>query len=397
MLQLSQSLERRLNGLGQPAEDNDGKHCPHKGSCLKSCSLAGAKWFTIVVLIKAALAALPSVLRGKAWSRPELLIRGLNLDSAQQALFVSAFSAVYRAITCWIRNATGEPLNKRAAFAAGCVAGLSFLLDRNRERRGTVALYALMKTGHFLGRLALHRWETRLDAIDQAERGRLKRCDSALGSPNFSDFEDTIEHGEKSPATTSSPTAQQRQVMQWLTRHAGTALVVLSGCQIVLSFWIKPDTLPPSYYHFLLKFSGVKARMGPASSTYLKQVSDAFQRPLARRTAAMTSDFHSHMCAVMHPEMESCTQFSAVTVARSFCNAVPMYSALAMLSALVFNRHKTAANPLASIAHMVKSTLRSSVFLSASTSLPWLFACYVHRLFQRTHPVMFVLCFFPAR
>ncbi|KAL7748386.1 hypothetical protein RI367_006348 [Sorochytrium milnesiophthora] len=329
-------------------------HCAHAGNCVQSCARASAKWFVVVCLAKHATGVLPQLLRGKVFSRPSLLLHGVNGDMLQLALFISTFSASYRALGCAIRNTTGQPLTRQASFAIGCAAGLSILIDRNRDRRATAALLLLMKTGHFLGRWALQEWEARISVAEKQANGNT-RPDSALGSSDLSDqegdgvsgvhqlfFQSVRANSERSDER--SPPARlhvQRQVIGWLREHAGTILMMLSGCQIVFSLWTMPSTLSNEYRSFLLRFSGIKDRMGASANDFLQSLSLALTQPSPPGSAPSATGHAHFMCQVMHPSTPSCPEFGVLCLAQSYRKALALYLPLSVLGALVFNLRKT--------------------------------------------------------
>ncbi|ORZ33175.1 hypothetical protein BCR44DRAFT_1438892 [Catenaria anguillulae PL171] len=296
--------------------------CAHKGTCTQHCTRGFLRTLLVGYAIKYAVGTLPMLFSpAKLMSRPSLLLREINKDTVQFALFLSTFTTGYKALFCafrryfatrhewWVGRADNVPkrLRKLAAFLAGALASLSILIDKNKGRRTAIALYFLTRAIEFGVKFGFTRWrkgwELRFGPTSESRdvEGEIDEQvkDSGLGdSPPQSTApaqpESTDDLGSndsglhvltpsqllrkratptiiKSPAspgkTTSRMTqlahAAARRLPDFLASSAGVLVMSLSSSQILFSYVAMPDTLASSYMSFLLTHGGQRDRMGP--------------------------------------------------------------------------------------------------------------------------------------
>ena len=110
------------------------RFCKHNGTCTSNCFFAIFRSFVITYALKYGLGLVPSILSGKIFKKPELLLKLGGRDTTSFALFMSIFISSYKGMLCLLRYITqnNDPI---IAFISGAVAGLSILLDKNKSRR----------------------------------------------------------------------------------------------------------------------------------------------------------------------------------------------------------------------------------------------------------------------
>ncbi|KAI9224162.1 hypothetical protein BC828DRAFT_153780 [Blastocladiella britannica] len=336
-------------------------------------------------------------------------------------------------------------LKKVAAFLAGLLASLAILIDKNEGRRTAIALYFLTRAIEFGVKFVFVRWRKRWEqrwGVASAEAKDTDASKAIAGAPLDSgvgasavmtndDVDD--EDGAGSPLTirskqqlpSSATTTMQKtnesvvaavrrrldalglsaiqNIPAFMAASSGALVMMLSSSQILFSYVAMPDTLAPSYMGFLLEHGGQKDRMGPLVAHLLRLMGRTVWRttghaPLADVYCPMpegaggphgvggkVSATQWAMCGLIHPAHDKCHEFTAECFGRSMRRSAKLYAPLNLAMTLVFNHARARRDPLRTLARMLVSTLRSSVFLAGYVTTAWTATCTLRNVFGREH------------
>ncbi|KAI9303803.1 hypothetical protein BJ944DRAFT_256600 [Cunninghamella echinulata] len=259
-------------------------YCKHVGkTCTQNCTRGFIKAYVVAFAVKYLIGVLPLLLTGKLFKKPSMLRR----------LAGNTFLSSYKGILCLMRRIRGTKdaaSDRLNAFVAGAVAGLSLLIDPDHRRRQSIMLYLLTRSLQFNGAWLMKVWE----------KSREKRHKLAKGLQN----------------------------------HVGVLVMMLANMQIIYAFLFDPDTLPKSYYAFLVTHSGWKGDVGNMAYPLAAAIGTTAERlnandpslPIKIPKDTTSREFvahhispnvatiippnirHSHtLCAVQHPLEASCT------------------------------------------------------------------------------------------
>lgn len=245
-------------------------------------------------------------------------------DTAGFALFLSTFTSGYKGILCALRHyrKTSDPKSDRLnAFIAGSLAGLALAFDRDKHRRQSIMLYLLTRALQFNGSWLMKRWA-------------LKRKENHPGEKKWDDH-----------------------LAYYISRFSGVGVMTIANAQIIYAFLFNHDTLPRSYFAFLLTHSGFRsyyggmaARIAEAVGTNVRQLAE--DSTSIKIPVGMTSrDFvaqnispniatalhpklnHEYiMCAIQHPLTDSCVTDKFGLFKSEFLRALKLYLPLNVVS-----------------------------------------------------------------
>ena len=239
-----------------------------------------------------------------------------------------------------LRASETAPSDRLNAFLAGALAGLALVLDRDKRRRQSIMLYLLTRSLQFSGAWLMKRWahhrraKLRRELAEQKER--VDREELQFGRPR---------------ELITQPKWDDR-LAKFMQRWAGVGVMMLVNAQIIYAFLFNPETLPKSYYSFLLSHSGWRGDFGSMASPLSHVIGDTVER-LARETAEksirMPSDTTSRafiaenvspniatlipltihhkfiMCALQHPLDPSCSRSKLTLFCSEYLRALKLY------------------------------------------------------------------------
>ncbi|KAJ3108994.1 hypothetical protein HK100_003371, partial [Physocladia obscura] len=136
--------------------------CKHKGTCSGNAIRGLIRAFFTLYLVKYGLSFVPALITGQIWKKPSLMLKIGGKDTISFALFLSVFISSYKAALCTMRRLRPTSDDSLNPFIAGCVAGLSLGLDKNRSRRVMIALYLSTRTFHFMARWF---WQRKIETM----------------------------------------------------------------------------------------------------------------------------------------------------------------------------------------------------------------------------------------
>ncbi|KAI9226053.1 MAG: hypothetical protein DHS80DRAFT_1168, partial [Piptocephalis tieghemiana] len=306
---------------------------PHEAEG-KSCSLNASRGFLKAFAVgygaKYILALLPLLwarARRGSSSSPSLgqsLVSAGDRDTLGFALFLGSFIGSYKGLLCLARylrphSLPDDPVN---AFLAGSLAGLSLAFERNTDRRLAIAIYLSTRSLQYVCVYATRRWQ---QARDARRRGLIR--DDSWDIPRM------------------------------LQRWGGTAVMALSSSQILYAYICAPDSLPRSYYGFLVTHGGLQARYGSFAAPLLRTLGEAVLQ-LSGKSGAdilippgeLSADVvgreispnlvrmyapgmrHEYLgCALEHPWESSCVRAHTGTWVRAYGRSLRLYIPLNVL------------------------------------------------------------------
>lgn len=215
------------------------------------------------------------------------------------ALFLSTFISSYKGILCALRHyrkTSDKKSDRLNAFIAGSLAGLALGFDKDKHRRQSIMLYLFTRALQFSGAWIMKQWA-------------IRRREDHPGERKWDDH-----------------------LAYYLQKYSGVGVMMLASVQIIYAFLFNHETLPRSYFSFLLTHAGFKkyykgmaARTAesvgitvnqlvedgtnivmPASVTSREYISQYISPNIAGYIPSKVH--HKHiMCAIQHPLTESCT------------------------------------------------------------------------------------------
>ena len=278
-------------------------------------------------------------------------------DAARFGLFAGGFAGTYSATRCWLCYVTApsggeegaetvekgaekgadavversarEPFTpESAASIAGGVAGLSIFFLKPKYRRA-FSLYLLAK-------LAQASW-----ASAQKEHPWMK---------------------ERGPAA-------------W--RHTNFALFTLSSAQIMYAYVMRPDTLDPGFWNFIVN-------AGPIDKQTLGAVRESVR---SGASAAVVGCDHTHGST----GALWCSSHVAASSFSTFKKCFPFYFSIHYVPYVVLNLSKAVQKPLSTLYRATKATVRSSTMISTYVGLYMSTVCLHRNSGLRDHRALYYL------
>ncbi|KAH8554634.1 hypothetical protein BGW37DRAFT_511817 [Umbelopsis sp. PMI_123] len=346
----SQNL-RRLQLEISEKEAQRPSFCKHEGkTCAQNCTRGFIRAFVMSFGIKYLVAILPALLTGKLFKKPGLL----------KQMAGNVFLSTYKGTLCTLRNIrkNDDPKSDRLnAFIAGSLAGLSLLIDPSKSRRQAIMLYLLTRSLQFNGAWLMKKWAAHRK---MARREELLKMKDQLDLAGFQD-------GEKRQLVVHKK--WDDKLAKFLETWAGVGVMMIASGQIIYAFLFESETLPKSYYQFLLVHSGWKQDVGPMAAPLTHAIGNTVNQLSKEKNIRMPNGWTSReyiaqhispniasiippklkhnyiMCALQHPLDDSCTRSKATLFGNEFLRALKLYVPLNILSSwlamspLVFQHH----------------------------------------------------------
>ncbi|CAO3647514.1 unnamed protein product [Cunninghamella blakesleeana] len=388
-------------------------YCKHVGkTCTQNCTRGFLKAYVVAFGVKYLIGVLPLLFTGKLFKKPSMLRRLAGRDTALFALFLSTFLSSYKGILCLMRRLRGtkDPSDDRLnAFIAGTVAGLSLLIDPDKRRRQSIMLYLLTRSLQFNGAWLMKVWaKSREHRRQLALNNQQEQNHHSLHDPSSS------KSGGKRFTLGDEPQPIKEPEQTWedklakaLQNHVGVLVMMLANMQIIYAFLFDPDTLPKSYYAFLVTHSGWKGDVGnmayplaaaigatadrlnqgdpslpykiPADMTSREFVTKHISPNVA--TIIPPNIHHSHtLCALQHPLEASCTMNKIRFFKDEYGRSMKLYVPLNVIMTLVFRYNQLKKDPVNVLKKMTKSAARSCFFLASYVTMAFVAACIVRNV-----------------
>ncbi|KAF9153519.1 hypothetical protein BG015_003254 [Linnemannia schmuckeri] len=324
-------------------------------------------------------------------------------DTVGFAFFLSSYLSAYKALLCTMRryrsHHEGDRLN---AFVAGSIAGLAMWIDKNKIRRKALALYLLTRSIQFGSSYSMKKW---------AEHREAKKSNQGLA------LQDRILQSSGKEYALDTKTGWDNILAKVMSSSAGAVLMSSSAAVNLYACMVEPDAMPQSYWRFIMHHTGLPQKFGPM----LKPLLDVFASQLfvlralppgvenimipagvtsrefvSTLSPSVATVFPSHvhheyqLCALMHPLTPCAGHFKDVLTGE-FDRAIRMYAPLNFLLTLVFQHKKLAVQPREVVQRYIKSTIRSSLFMTMYTWGAFYTLCVMRRIFKRERTYMYFL------
>ncbi|KAH1057590.1 hypothetical protein J1N35_035655 [Gossypium stocksii] len=372
------SLSLGENGI-PGSHDDTCKHCTRSKSLSSSPSVFGsdsvilvdsnklwrifvasAKGFSIGAGLKGGLALfsiLARLLRKKsrkveAFTNKEAISLAIK-ETLRYGLFLGTFAGTFVSVDEIIGELGGHKRTaKWRALVAGLVAGPSMLLTGRNTQHKSLAIYILMRAAVLASRCG----------IKSKRFGKLCK-----------------------PLT-------------W--KHGDIFLMCLSSSQILSSYILKQDSLPPSYRSFLNKhggkdlviLQGVREIASGLPFTNLEAIEKLY------KASGVDVKLDPNMkipCSMIHGN-QSCSAHVISFFTEGYKRALPVYLPVYLVPALIVHRQDLLKRPSTILRKGIVGTARSSLFLSAYCTSAWLWTCLLFRLFRRCNIPMVAMGTFPT-
>ncbi|KAF9314842.1 hypothetical protein BG003_003754 [Podila horticola] len=358
-------------------------------------------WMT-AFFFKYGLDMLPAILTGKVFKNPSVLRRSDGRDTMGFALFFSSYLTIYKTVLWRMRSKKPSNDDQWNAFVAGSVAGLSILLDRNRDRRESMARTLFLRAIHFGSALVMIKWTQRIQLQDDTKAIQPKKSESTLVNR---------------PLLSETKLAWEEKFIQVLPTLAPLLLLAVSTMTNIYALFLEPDCVESAYYKFLLNMSCFTDAVGPTWRPWLGLLESRFKElehapaelcmiPTGTSTRQVLSTHlpkelveavvpseisHSYqLCAVLHPAT-SCMGNTWAIGTGAVTKAVKTYSLLYAVMTLIWHRKKCQDKPKESLCHYLKSVARSTAFLSLYTVIAANSVCLGRRVFGRERKLTYLL------
>ncbi|KAF9436470.1 hypothetical protein BGZ76_003901 [Entomortierella beljakovae] len=391
--QSSQNLQR-LNLEISQSNENVSK-CKHEGkSCSQNVTRGFLKTWLVSYLVKYAIAVLPALLTGKLAKNPSILRKSGGRDTIGFAFFLSSFLSAYKFVLCSMRrlrpNVSSDRLN---AFVAGSIAGLALLLDKSTSRRRALSLYVLTRAIQFGSSYAMMRWAN-YRATKKEIQGHYKETDSPVDESK----------------STKTDYRWDDYLAKALSSSAATAVMSITAVINLYACIVEPDTMPKSYYHFIMQHSGLPQKFGPMFQPLVDTFQSRFNMlkagPPGFEHIGIPAGISSHdfiaehispnlatvipkgihhdyqCCAILHPYY-GCNRHALDTITGEFGRAAKMYGTLNLIITIVFQHKKLVSDPTTTVKRFIISTLRSCLFLTAYVLAAFYVPCLSRRILGR--------------
>ncbi|KAB2076450.1 hypothetical protein ES319_A06G041300v1 [Gossypium barbadense] len=327
---------------------------------LRRIFVASAKGLSIGAGLKGGLALfsiLARLLRKKsrkveAFTNKEAISLAIK-ETLRYGLFLGTFAGTFVSVDEIIGELGGHNRTaKWRALVAGLVAGPSMLLTGHNTQHKSLAIYILMRAAVLASRCG----------IKSKRFGKLCK-----------------------PLT-------------W--KHGDIFLMCLSSSQILSSYILKQDSLPPSYRSFLNKhggkdlviLQGVKEIASGLPFTNLEAIEKLY------KASGVDVKLDPNMkipCSMIHGN-QSCSAHVISFFTEGYKRALPVYLPVYLIPALIVHRQDLLKRPSTILRKGIVGTARSSLFLSAYCTSAWLWTCLLFRLFRRCNIPMVAMGTFPT-
>ncbi|KAI9271983.1 hypothetical protein BY458DRAFT_533404 [Sporodiniella umbellata] len=315
--QLSSRNLQRLNLEITASEKGQSSRCKHTDkTCAQNCTRGFVRTFAVAYSIKYVIGILPSLLTGKIFKKPAIL----------KQMAGSSFISSYKGILCAMRHfrkSTDNGSDRLNAFFAGCVAGSALVFDRDKRRRQSVMLYLFTRALQFNCTWLMKKWSNKRE-LDHS--GKVKWDD---------------------------------HLARFAQKYSGVAVMMIASAQIVFAYLFHHDTLPRSYFSFLLTHGGFKRNFGKMAAPAAEAVGLTVNQLVEDGSSIMIPDgmstrefymqnlspnigssigpkmHHKYiLCGIQHPLTDSCSQDKVNLFAEEFLRSAKLYVPLNIIKAI---------------------------------------------------------------
>ncbi|KAJ3226434.1 hypothetical protein HK099_004887 [Clydaea vesicula] len=421
---LRQLSSDNLKRIKQEAEIKR-PYCKHKLTCTQSCIRSFLKSFCTTYILKYALGFIPTLMTGKIFRNPRLILLLGGRDTTQLSLFLSSFTFLYKVLLCSLRRIFVSN-DWKISFIAGLVASTSLAIDRNDTRRLMIALYLSTRNLHFISR---HLWrihvEPRWDPNDDSQNevkeektkpkylisspripGEVRKYGEEINPFSFefsSKIPKSLETKDSKKVETVVTTRKLDNkidiIRKFVRKCAAVSLMMISSGQIAYGFVLHPETLNSSYFSFLLLHGNFKKKEPLRAKNYLNAWTNVITNIATNNLSPLYNEYKIPpelkefkenlgmtksgmlMCSLQHGNHYYCSGGALSIFKSEILRAVALYAPLNFFMTVVFKIDKFVKDPKNTLLIVTKSILRSTLFLASYVTVAFSSVCYFRRIF----------------
>ncbi|GMI90954.1 hypothetical protein like AT1G34630 [Hibiscus trionum] len=327
---------------------------------LRRILVASAKGFSIGAGLQGGLAifSILSRLRRKksrkvdVFSDKEAISMAFK-ETIRYGIFLGTFAGTFVSIDEIIATRGGRHrTSKWRALVAGLVAGPSMLLTGSNTQHTSLAIYILMQAAVLASRCG----------IKSKRFGKLCK-----------------------PLT-------------W--KHGDIFLMCLSASEILSSYILKQDSLPPSYKSFLNKHGGkdivILQGVKELASSLPFTTLEAIQKLYKAKGVEVKLDPNMKIpCSMIHGN-KSCGAHAVTFLIEAYKRALPVYLPVYLIPALIVHRQGLFKRPYGTLRKGIVDIARSSLFLSTYCTSAWIWTCMLFGIFKKCNIPLIAMGTFPT-
>jgi len=172
--------------------------------------------------------------------------------------------------------------------------------------------------------------------------------------------------------------------------HGDTLLFAIASAQVMYAYVMRPETLPESYYKFILRTGPIDARTLDAVRKINRGKPIDTTSIIEFLSSKVPHKDHSHIsstpdiigCNLLHPKYESCSYVALLVLLSSAKKILPIYASITIISQLALRFRHLVSNPLQEAKYSILSCFQSSMFLSAFVAIYQAVICVHRNLFS---------------
>ncbi|XP_039070180.1 transmembrane protein 135 homolog [Hibiscus syriacus] len=183
-------------------------------------------------------------------------------------------------------------------------------------------------------------------------------------------------------------------------KHGDIFLMCLSASEILTSYILKQDSLPPSYKSFLNKhggkdiviLQGVKELASSLPFTTLEAIEKLYK---ATGVEVKLDPNMKIPCSMIHGN-KSCGTHAVTFLIEAYKRALPVYLPVYLIPALIFHRQGLFRRPYRILGKSIVDISRSSLFLSTYCTSAWIWTCMLFRSSRKCNIPLIAIGTFPT-
>ncbi|KAK9023526.1 hypothetical protein V6N11_003744 [Hibiscus sabdariffa] len=183
-------------------------------------------------------------------------------------------------------------------------------------------------------------------------------------------------------------------------KHGDVFLMCLSASEILTSYILKQDSLPPSYKSFLHKhggkdiviLQGVKELASSLSFTTLEAIEKLYK---ATGVEVKLDPNMKIPCSMIHGN-KSCGVHAVTFFIEAYKRALPVYLPVYLIPAFVVHRQGLFKRPYRILGKGIVDIARSSLFLSSYCTSAWIWTCMLFGVFKKCNIPLIAIGTFPT-
>ncbi|EIE89776.1 hypothetical protein RO3G_14487 [Rhizopus delemar RA 99-880] len=182
---------------------------------------------------------------------------------------------------------------------------------------------------------------------------------------------------------------------QLLVRNGDALLFAITCAQVLYAYTMRPDTLPPDFYSFMVKtarcpkesllLNHENVRGFPVTPQHaIESIRHLRPTPHALKTLSqLPLDAPAIPCEALHPWLDDCHLTAVERFIKVFKSFLPIYGTLHFVPMFLLRTQHLRKDPLTMLSKTTKATLRSGAFLATFVTLYQYQIC-MHRQLLKT-------------